>query len=228
MYLSRLILNPQSRQVQHEVSDPYEMHRTISRAFPAGMFKMERQNPDSSGVLFRVDSQPVTGLPLILVQSTLRPDWSTLINGRKDYLSRAGDLPPGVENPAVKQLDLNLRAGQVLIFRLRANPTVKKDRPGYDQGRRVGLYREEEQSDWLSRKFAAAGSQLFSLQINNKNNQTGKLFTEKEPDRRVRFFSVQFDGQLRVVDPDLLLYAVHTGIGPSKGFGCGLLSLAPA
>lgn len=228
MYLSRLILNPQSRQVQHETSDPYEMHRTISRAFPDGTFHLERQNPDSSGVLFRVDSQPVTGLPLVLVQSILHPDWSILVNGRKDYLTRASDLPPGVDNPAVKQLDLNLRAGQVLTFRLRANPTVKKDRPGFDQGRRVGLYREEEQLDWMRRKLAAAGSQLLSLQINNKSNQTGKLFTEKEPDRRMRFFSVQFDGQLRVVDPDLLQYAVHTGIGPSKGFGCGLLSLAPA
>ena len=52
MYLSRLILNPLSRRVQKEMANPYEMHRSIMRAFPA------RIGDDSERVLFRVDQQP--------------------------------------------------------------------------------------------------------------------------------------------------------------------------
>ena len=35
MYLSRLILNPRSRRVQRELAEPYEMHRSLMKAFPA-------------------------------------------------------------------------------------------------------------------------------------------------------------------------------------------------
>ena len=34
LYLSRLLLNPHSRQVMGEIAHPYEMHRTLMRAFP--------------------------------------------------------------------------------------------------------------------------------------------------------------------------------------------------
>ena len=34
MYLSRLILNPRNRRVQREIAGPYQMHRSIMRAFP--------------------------------------------------------------------------------------------------------------------------------------------------------------------------------------------------
>lgn len=228
MYLSRLMLNPRSRQVQHELADPYEMHRTISQAFPTGSFKLDRRMSESASVLFRVDWRPVSGFPILLVQSMVQPDWAYLSDVRKAYLLEAQDLPPGAENPAVKQLDLNLRRGQVLAFRLRANPTVKKSRADKKQGQRVGLYKEDEQTEWLKRKLGSAGCLLISLQISNKNNQIGKLFTEKDTDRRMRFISVQFDGLLQVEAPELLLEAVKTGIGSAKGLGFGLLSLAPA
>jgi len=43
----------------------------------------------------------------------------------------------------------------------------------------------------------------------------------------MRFLSVQFDGVMKVNDPNRLLETVQTGIGSGKGLGCGLLSLAP-
>ena len=35
MYLSRLILNPRNRRVQREIANPYQMHKTLMRCFPA-------------------------------------------------------------------------------------------------------------------------------------------------------------------------------------------------
>jgi CRISPR system Cascade subunit CasE len=228
MYLSRLILNPRSRQVQHELADPYELHRTISRAFPDGVFKAERTEDNATNILFRVDLHPRTRIPTLLVQSRQQPSWDFLSAEKKDYLLGENDLPLDVENPAIKEMSLELHEGQVLAFRLRANPTVKKDREGKVQGRRMGLIREEDQQKWLERKLESAGATLISVNIVNEQFTRGKLFIEKEKEKRMNFLSVQFDGVLQVKKPDELANTIFTGFGSAKGLGFGLLSLARA
>lgn len=44
---------------------------------------------------------------------------------------------------------------------------------------------------------------------------------------RVTFHSVTFEGLLRVTDPAVFTERLLGGIGPSKAYGCGLLTLAP-
>lgn len=226
MYLSRLILNPRSRQVRNELADLYEMHRTVSRAFPNGEFGKERSEENATNILFRVDLHPRTRIPTLLVQSRQKPDWSFLLAERKDYLFGENELPLDVENPAIKEMNLQLHDGQVLAFRLRANPTVKKDREGKKQGRRVGLFHEEDQRKWLVRKLESAGAILVSVNIVNEQFTRGKLFIEKERASRLNFLSVQFDGVLQVKDKDKLTSGIFTGFGSAKGLGFGLLSLA--
>jgi len=226
MYLSRLILNPRSRQVRNELADPYEMHRTNSKAFPDGLFKVERGVENAANVLFRVDLQPRTGVPTLIVQSHQRPEWSFLLANRKDYLLRGNDLPRDVENPAIKELNLHFYEGQLLAFRLRANPTVKKGREGKRQGQRLGLLREEDQRNWLERKFEFAGAALINVNIVNEQFTCGKLFKEQEEKKRMYFLSIQFDGILQVKDRNKLMSNIATGFGSAKGFGFGLLSLA--
>jgi CRISPR system Cascade subunit CasE len=228
MYLSRLILNPRSRQVQHELADPYELHRTVSRAFPDGVFKAERTEDNATNILFRVDLHPRTRIPTLLVQSRQHPRWDFLSTEKKDYLLGENDLPLDVKNPAVKEMNLQLHEGQTLAFRLRANPTVKKDREGKKQGRRIGLIREEDQQKWLERKLESAGAALVSVNIVNEQFTRGKLFIEKEKEKRMNFLSVQFDGVLQVKKPDELASTIFTGFGSAKGLGFGLLSLARA
>ena len=223
MYLSRLILNPRSRQVRNELADPYEMHRTVCAAFPNANYK----DNESSGILFRVDVHPHTRVPTLLVQSHQQPDWSFLRAKGKDYLLGENNLPWDVENPAVKQLSLQLREGQILSFRLRANPTVKKDREGKKQGRRLGLIHEEDQEKWLRRKLESAGAALISVVILNEQFERAKLFVEEDRERRMNFISVQFNGVLEVIEKDRLTEAVFKGFGSAKAFGFGLLSLAP-
>lgn len=224
MYLSRLILNPRARQVRNELADPYEMHRTVCKALPNANY----EDNEPSGILFRVDLHPRTRIPTLLVQSRLKPDWSFLLAEKKDYLLGENDLPLDVENPAVKEMNLHLHEGQTLAFRLRANPTVKKDREGKKQGRRVGLIHEADQQKWLVRKLESAGAALVSVNIVNEQFTRGKLFKEKEKASRLNFLSVQFDGILQVKDRDKLTSNIFTGFGSAKGLGFGLLSLARA
>lgn len=219
MYLSRLILNPRSRQVQRELADPYEMHRTLCRAFPNANFKEN----EPSGILFRVDLHPKTGVPTLLVQSQQAPDWSFLLADRKNYLLDEAALPLGVENPAWKEINPQFRSGQALAFRLRANPTKRLK----ENAKRIGLFREKDQLAWLERKIKAAGGRLLSARITGKYELRGKLFTEKDDARRIRLVSAQFEGVLQVEEPALFARHLAAGIGSAKGFGFGLLSVAP-
>lgn len=224
MYLSRLILNPRSRQVQRELADPYEMHRTICRAFPHANFK----DNEPSGILFRVDIHPKTGVPTLLVQSQQPPDWSFLLAEGKNYLLDDAELPLGVENPAWKVFNLQFHPGQMLAFRLRANPTRRLGKSaGEAKGKRAGILDEEKQLEWLKRKLEASGARLISARVTGKAKLSSKLFTEKDDTRRMRFVSAQFEGILQVTDPDQLRSAIASGIGSAKGLGFGLVSVAP-
>ncbi len=55
LYLSRLLLNPLSRQVMGEIAHPYEMHRTLMRAFPKATDETQFKARDEFGVLFRTE-----------------------------------------------------------------------------------------------------------------------------------------------------------------------------
>jgi CRISPR system Cascade subunit CasE len=213
VYLSRLILNPRNRRVQKEIADPYQMHRSLMRAFPDDL------QPGAERVLFRLESHPRTGGLTLLVQSLTLPDWSWLGEpGARGYL-----LPVDEPNPAVKSFGIRLAPGQVLAFRLRANPTVKRTVDG--QKKRLGLYREEEQMKWLARKAGQSGFRLLSARTSRQGAVGGRIHRD-DTTHQLRLLSVQFDGLLRVTEPDRLREAVRRGIGSGKAVGFGLLSLA--
>jgi CRISPR system Cascade subunit CasE len=202
------------------------MHRTVCKAFPDANY---REN-ESSGILFRVDLHPRTRIPILLVQSRQRPEWS-LLQMHRDYLLGENEPLLDVENPAVKEMNLHLRDGQVVAFRLRANPTFKKttlNASGEKHKARLGIFKEDDQRKWLEHKFESAGAALVSVNIVSDQFVRGKWFTEKEKEKRMNFLSVQFDGILQVKDSDNLVTSIYTGFGSAKGLGFGLLSLARA
>jgi len=214
MYLSRLILNPRTRRVQKEVAQPYQMHRSLMKAFPDNL------RPGDERVLFRLETHPRTGALTLLVQSLTLPDWSWLAEpDARGYL-----LPVSEPNPAVKSFDLNLAPDQVLAFRLRANPTVKR-RFDEETHKRVGLYREEEQIEWLKRKGEQGGFRVLSARTSGNDIIRGRI-RRNDQTHKVNLLAVQFDGLLQVTDPDRLRETVRQGIGSGKGLGFGLLSLA--
>jgi CRISPR system Cascade subunit CasE len=210
MNLSKLTLNSRSRQVQAELSNPYEMHRTLMSAFPTKLEGKER-------VLYRLEISRTLPYLVILLQSELTPDWSRL--EQRDYL-----LGP----VQIKLFDPQFRVGQTLAFRLAANPTKRlksalKDEPG----KRVSLFRPEEQEIWLNRKAIQNGFSVLNVQVTNLSEQ---LAFKKDKDQRMKIthHGARFDGILQVEDPGLFTLALSGGIGSAKGFGFGLLSLAKA
>ena len=218
MYLSRLQLNTTNRAVWREViGNPYKAHQMIMRGFPVDV------NREEAGVLHRLDVQDEAAT--LLVQSALEPDWSAIDHRYLAPTTPADFLP----NPAVKPLQLPLQPGQILSFRLCANPTVKKvrrDEAGERRNsNRVPLVREEEQLEWLHQRAVASGFRLLRVTVSQAQQQQA---WKKNGDRPMTLYMVQFDGQLQVQQPEAVMKAVAGGIGPAKAFGCGLLSLARA
>lgn len=210
MHLSQLILDPRARQVQRDLANRYELHRTLMRAFPAAL-------PADERVLYRLEVEGRGAKISLLVQSLGQPDWS--------FVPAEYTLHP----PACKPYQLNLTAGQALRFRLMANPTRKIKAIDTDSGprpKRVGLLKEEEQLAWLKRKASDCGFSLLDLRTASQADVVAYA-TQGEGRKKLTFQAVQFDGILTVVDASRLTTAVHNGIGSAKGFGFGLLSLAP-
>ncbi len=242
LYLSRLILDLNCRQVWSELAHPYEMHRTLMRAFsqrPADEVEARKQ----FGVLFRGDVDEPRGRVTVYIQSHVPPDWSFL-DDHPAYLS-AGAEPPNPTCKDVGEVYRRLQAGQVLSFRLRANPTKRIGKPseGNDElkGKRVGLLRQEEQIQWLTRRAEKCGFEIVMKQVQDEDGKTyeiprvnvcpeGKQRGHKREDgasHEMTHLAVCFDGLLRITNADAFREALASGIGPAKAFGFGLLSIAP-
>jgi len=200
MYLSRLILNPRSRQVSAELANLYELHRTLMQAFPDGK--------DGPGpVLFRLEPDRRDKPPLLLVQSEAEPDW-------RHHRELSAYL---LEEPRSKEVEIEVPPGKDLRFRLLANPTVCRD------GKRQGLLDEEDQVEWLGRKGQRGGFSVDSVLPHAQ-----RFVRSKKNGRTLTFYSVLFDGALTVENPEAFRETLLSGIGRGKAFGLGLLSVAPA
>ena len=210
IFLSHLPLRPASRQVQAELRDPYQMHRTLCKAFGDGPAEYE-----AARCLFRVDGSDEGRELHVLVQSLRPPDWSRLTVG-PDYLSAP---------PEAKTFAPALLAGQRLRFRLRANPTLRRSAGTGNKGTRIGVYGEEEQQAWLGRKGEAGGFGVPDCRVVDGGfvlcRRSGGASAQ-------RHLCATFDGLLQVTDPDRLLATLASGLGSGKAFGFGLLSLARA
>ena len=239
VYLSQLKLTV-SRQTGRLLADSYALHRHILMAFP------EQHAGGSGRVLFRVEMNKNEAS--LLVQSEKEPDWSDwadltdAVRGPKQWhLHNGGNQP-------IFSVD------QTFQFRLRANPTKKKlterDDPRHGN-QRVPLVTPADQENWLRRKGEQNGFALVPLPSGDDwlnsfaddeeadHRQSGEVrivplerFRGDKPEgqntssMRLEHYAVDFDGILRVTDPDAFACGITSGIGPGKAFGFGLLSVA--
>lgn len=137
MFLTRIHLDPRSREARRDLADAYQLHATLSRAFSAP----ETRCPPGE-FLWRLESESSPeGCPRVLVQSRSLPDWSRLDNAR--WL--AGEPDPAMDLWVRLGLG-SLRPGQKYRFRLRANPSITRN------GKRTGLLQLKDQEAWLRRQ----------------------------------------------------------------------------
>jgi CRISPR system Cascade subunit CasE len=199
MYLSKiLITGPPCR-------NSYEIHRSLWGLFPEDADK-------DRDFLFRV-SQGDRNHAEILMQSTREPRYPS---------STAQIL-------ACKEYSLAFVPGDRLRFLLIANPikTIKDEASRKKEDSeikkcRVPLIREDEQREWIERKFRDVAL-LETIVI---DPILPLRFKKSKEDRVGKIQPVNFQGVLKVIDAAAMLELVKTGVGPAKAFGCGLVSLS--
>jgi CRISPR system Cascade subunit CasE len=222
MFLHRIHLDPRCREARRDLSDPYQLHSTLCRAF----CEPDRKCPEGE-ILWRLEPETdSTGSPRILVQSRTMPDWEGI--GVKGWLANAD---PAIDLKDRLRLD-SLKVGQRFRFRLRANPCVTRN------GKRLGLLRLEEQEKWIERKAEQHGfslPQLVSFDLSQSSqdrvdvriSQDQMLRGNQRSNNAIRIFSVLYDGILNVIELDKFRKSLQTGIGHGKVMGLGLLSVVP-
>ena len=155
-------------------------------------------------------------------------------------LSEPEPVPvPGLLEVESKPFSPALATGDVLAFRLRANPTVSRKtatgrsvrhdvlmdaktdckREGLDDPVAIRRRMDEAAIQWLEKRSDRSGFALESVpqlggyrqHINKRNNKD------------IRFSSIDYEGVLRVTDESQFRETLFRGLGRSKAFGCGML-----
>lgn len=207
MWISKLVLDLRSKTARRDLASPYEMHRTLSKAVSAPLREGRER------LLWRLEPARSVDTPVVLVQTLNPPDWSVLDKGY------ATVYPPKEFRPALQE-------GQVLRFRLRANPSKRFK----ERGERVALKTPGEKLAWLARKLEEGGFRL--LRDRDRDQPLAVIrqdaFLEvRKGEHLLQVQAVLFEGSLEVVDPEKALETLKKGIGPGKAVGLGLLSLRP-
>lgn len=218
MHLSRFEINTARRAARDLLASPHKLHGAVQAAFPPSLGAV-----DADGrVLWRVDTHE-RQVVLWLV-SPHRPDLTHLVENVGWPTSQGWDTRD--YTPLLDRVAVGQRWG----FRLTANPVISR-RKSEDAARsqRFGHVTVAQQTDWLLRQadrngFAVVSGVQDEPDVAVRGRHTHRFARQG---RTVTVATAIFEGTLEVTDPVALRNALTCGIGPAKGYGCGLLTLAP-
>ncbi|MEV8391811.1 MULTISPECIES: type I-E CRISPR-associated protein Cas6/Cse3/CasE [unclassified Streptomyces] len=217
-WLTRIILNPAHRQVHYDLGNAAALHRRVMKLLPDHLGDRPRAQ---AGVLFRLepdspptsDSAPAT--PLVLLQTQVPPDTSQLPTG---YARHA-------QTRSMQGMLGALRPALPVRYRILGN-AVRRCGPNSAAGKwkQVIPLHGAEADQWWANRASPAGLDLLTVH----SEAATSVSTRHDETVRINRSAVLFEGTATVRDPEALRTALLQGIGRSKSYGCGLLSLAPA
>ncbi len=223
MFLTRMRLNPTRATTKRMVVSPQVTHALVLGSVPPAPLS----TPGRS--LWRLDHEgPQIEL---LLASPVRPDLTGIVE-QAGWPSAAG-----WETRDYEPFLARLESGQIWRFRLRANP-VRVISQGEGVRGRVSPHRTvSHQLSWLFERAERLGVVFphgaFETPAVIVRGRGVSTFRRESGDGvrkrfdRVALTTATFEGILRVNEPDLLRTALRSGVGRGKGYGCGLLTLAP-
>jgi CRISPR system Cascade subunit CasE len=218
MYLSRFEINTARRGARNLMASPQRLHAAVLAAFPSSVLNAQ----DAGRVLWRLDQHEHRAL-LYLV-SPQQPDLTHLVE-------QAGwPTQHGWDTREYTPLLDRLVTGQRWEFRLTANPvSSRRKTPESARSQRFAHVTVAQQTAWLLER---AGKHGFTI-VPGVQSEPDVAVRRRDTlrfDRRghtVTLATAVFEGRMEVVDPAALRSALTLGIGAGKGYGCGLLTLAP-
>lgn len=180
-------------------ADHGELHRFVMGLFQSVELPGEpTQKRLASSILFRVDEVP-SG-KILLVRSDVAPT----------------NLPRGARTKSVPHQMPS--AGTPVRFRITVN-AIHRSRPSDPSIKRgKGTSPIDEMAEWLTAKLADAVEEVTIFQHDRSVVTSGRAPLQLDA----------IDGYALVKDGAALAALMRTGVGRSKAFGCGLLTVARA
>ncbi|MBS2545345.1 type I-E CRISPR-associated protein Cas6/Cse3/CasE [Catenulispora sp. NL8] len=239
-YLSRILINPRRRDGQVLLTNPHVAHGMIT----AGIV-----DPDADRPLWRIDVDN-PHRPHLLVLTRTSPDWTHIIEQAGWPASDTEQVLTRDYSPALAHVQIGRQFG----FRLAASPTQslknpQKPGPNHQppahgerrRGQRVAHRTAAHQLTWFLQHCQHWGFEIPEARTgplsapdaeaprNIRISARDQKRFQKQPGSpaTITITTATFEGVLTVTDPETLRTAMTTGIGPSKAYGCGLLTLAP-
>ena len=220
MYLTSFDINRARRGAQKLLGSPHALHAAVLAGFPD-------PSPTETGrVLWRLDNDRHT--PKLVVVSPAAPDLT--------HLAEQAGWPTLQDSwrvtPYQQMLD-RIETGHRYAFRLTANPTHSIRDGNAGRGKPRGHLTVAQQEKWLLTRQERAGFQIdervdaddrlhHDLVVRDR-----KLLAFHRRETEVILRVVTYEGVLTVRDRDAFVSVLCRGIGRAKGYGCGLLTIAP-
>ncbi|XVV06691.1 type I-E CRISPR-associated protein Cas6/Cse3/CasE [Actinosynnema sp. CA-248983] len=217
MHLTRFEINPARRAARDLLASPQKVHAAVMFAFPA-----DSTHTGEGRILWRIDHQGPRAM--LYVVSPHRPDLTHLVEQ--------------VGRPATQTWDTRdyrplldrLANGQEWAFRLKANPvSSRRKTPDAPRSQRFGHVTVTQQTDWLITR-----TERFGFTIPHGEHKEPDVAVRRRENLRftrqgrdVTLSTATYEGRMEITNADALRTALVNGIGHAKGYGCGLLTLAP-
>lgn len=219
MYFSLISLRKDTKSLEfwQVFRSLYDLHQSIWKMF--GDYPNRKRD-----FLYRLEQEGKE--PVIYAVSSRKP----FLNSDIWYVS-------------TKEYKPKIRAGMNLAFMLRANPILtKRDESGKQhrhdvvmeakinlrkqgvQGSKpLAVIVQEEGNKWLLSRAEKYGFTINPEHIRVDGYRQRRFFKRKQ-DKPVSFTTMDFNGILTVIEPESFIKkALYEGIGPAKGFGCGMM-----
>lgn len=230
-WLTKIVPDLRSRRARSSFGSAGELHRLVIGLAAHSLGEEQVESPRrQAGLLFRLEESQ--GAPVLLVQSADALNADALGAGFGSMVER--DLTPFLEG---------LEKGAEVRYRIAAAPSKRLGKSEHN-AERLGDRAEqlselaqpgkrtytrplfgEQAEEWWRERAERHGLDLSDVA---STGAVPALDRGRSGKRGVRIHVTRFDGHAVVRDPDALREAVRNGIGRSKAFGCGMLSLAPA
>lgn len=208
MIISKMVFN-KSAAFKEIFTGGYALHQAVWDLFA-----------DSPGrrrdFLYRLDS--IGRMPLVYTVSSRIP------NDAKGLWR--------IEN---KEYAPRVEKGMKLVFSVRVNPTVKRDDKRHDvvmdakykarmNGNQGEIFTQEVITNscgkWLEKRVQGNGFKILQFRADGYHQVQIKKARGGGP---VRYSTLDITGALEIVDADSFVDVLFNGLGPQKGFGCGLM-----
>jgi CRISPR system Cascade subunit CasE len=250
-YLSKIALNPRRRAAVALLSSPHRLHAAVLSGLAVQpvtervLWRLDSNTQHRAEALVLTESRPSWahlvddagwpgadgGAPLI---ADYAPLLDRLVRGREFGFRLTANPVHNVPRPS--------RPSEQQAARIKKGA----DNGDRHRGFRVAHRTVGQQLEWLLKRCerhgfsipdATAEPPAPGLQSEDHNLSAGPAvtivsrdilrFRKRSDGPRVTLSTATFEGRLRVTDPDALRASLLGGIGPAKGYGQGLLTLAP-